>query len=42
MKEFLSEFWLWILIPMAVVAAAVLFLVLSGDGATSPFAYDVF
>jgi hypothetical protein len=43
MKEFLSEFWLWILIPVLVVAAAVVFLVVWGGGdSASPFTYDVF
>ena len=31
MKEFLAEFWLWILIPGLVVAAGILWLVLGAD-----------
>ena len=42
MKEFLSEFWLWILVPVLVVAAAVAYLLLFGGDPESPFTYDVF
>ncbi len=44
MKEFLREFWLWILIPVLIVAGGILLLVFlsGGSDATSPFVYNVF
>ena len=43
MKEFLAEFWLWILIPALIVAGGILWLVLaSGSEGSSPFVYNVF
>ena len=43
MKDFLAEFWLWILIPGVVVAAGILWLVMASDGSdSSPFIYNVF
>ncbi len=44
MKNFLAEFWLWIVIPFALVLGCLAFLYFwagAGDGA-SPFAYNVF
>ena len=43
LKEFLAEFWLWMVIPAAVVLGAVIWLLfLSGDDSSSPFVYNVF
>ena len=43
MKDFLREYWLWILIPSLVVAVGILLLVVasSSDG-SSPFVYNIF
>ena len=44
MKNFLREFWLWIVIPFALVIAGLLalwWIAGSGDGA-SPFQYNIF
>jgi len=44
MKEFFAEFWLWIVIPFALVLGALAFLYFwSGGGDSgSPFTYNVF
>ena len=43
MKDFLAEFWLWILIPGLVVAVGLIWLVMaSGAPGSSPFIYNVF
>jgi hypothetical protein len=44
MKNFLREFWLWILIPVVVVAVGILLLIFWGKGSESsnPFTYNVF
>ncbi len=43
MKQFLAEFWLWILIPGVIVLAGLIWLATSGGGdETSPFIYNVF
>ena len=42
-KDFLAEFWLWILIPAVLIGAGVVFLLyLSGGDSSSPFVYNVF
>jgi len=42
-KNFLREFWLWILIPVLVVVGGVLFLLfLEDSGPSSQFTYNVF
>lgn len=43
MKQFLQEYWLWILIPSLVVAAGIALLVfLGGSDSSSPFVYNIF
>ena len=42
MKDFLKEFWLWILIPGVVVAAGILWLLMQDGDASSPFTYNLF
>ena len=43
MKAFLSEYWLWILVPFVLVIGGLLLLyVLSGGDSVSPFQYNVF
>jgi hypothetical protein len=44
MKDFLAEFWLWIVIPFALVLGGLAFLYFwSGGGeGSSPFTYNVF
>jgi hypothetical protein len=44
MKNFLREFWLWILIPVLIVAGGILLLLFWGQGSesSSPFTYNVF
>ena len=43
MKDFLKEYWLWILIPSLVVAVGILFLVMAGNSdSSSPFVYNIF
>jgi hypothetical protein len=44
MKNFLKEFWLWILVPFVLVLGllALLFVVSGGGDSTSPFVYNVF
>ena len=40
MKEFLSEFWLWILVPFVLVVGGILVLyALAGGDTLSPFDY---
>ena len=43
MKNFLREYWIWILVPIALVAAlvAVAWFFFLGEGA-DPFRYDLF
>ena len=42
LKSFLREYWLWILIPFAIVIAVlVVAWVFGGGGGTSPFQYNV-
>ncbi len=42
--KFLKEYWLWIVVPMLLVLAALaaLLLLAQGDDAASPFQYNVF
>jgi len=43
MKEFLKEYWLWIVVPIVLVLGALAVLLwLSGDGGASPFQYNLF
>lgn len=44
MMNFLKEYWLWILVPMLLILAAlaVLLLMAGGDDSASPFQYNVF
>ncbi len=44
MKNFLREFWLWILIPVLIVAGGILLLIVWGNGSesSSPFVYNLF
>ncbi len=43
MKQFLAEFWLWILIPAVLVTLALAALLMLGGGeGDSPFVYNVF
>ena len=43
MKDFLKEFWLWILIPFVLMIGVLLAVLLlaNGDG-SSPFVYNLF
>lgn len=43
MKAFLKEYWLWIVIPFALVVGglALAWLMMSDDGAT-PFVYNIY
>lgn len=43
MKSFLREYWLWIVVPFALVAAglAVFFFFASQETGSSPFIYNV-
>ena len=43
MKEFLKEYWLWIVVPIALVIALLAVVVfLAGDEGASPFQYNIF
>jgi len=43
MKEFLKEYWLWIVIPFVLVLLLVLVaLFLTGNEGSTPFQYNVF
>ena len=43
MKDFLAEYWLWILIPSLVVAIGIFLLVMAtNDDSASPFVYNIF
>ena len=44
MKAFLREYWLWILVPVVLVTAGILFLIFWGKGSESDsaFRYNVF
>ena len=43
MKEFLKEYWLWIVVPIVLVLGALaLVFFLSADDGASPFQYNVF
>ncbi len=43
MKNFLREFWLWIVIPFAlVIGLLILLFALSGGDGSSPFVYNIF
>jgi uncharacterized protein DUF5989 len=43
MKEFIKEYWLWIVVPIALVVALIAVLVfLSGGESASPFQYNIF
>jgi hypothetical protein len=43
-RGFFKEFWLWILIPVLIVAGGILLLIFWGQGSESsnPFTYNVF
>lgn len=42
MKAFLKEYWLWMVIPFAVVVVGLtLAYLLMDDGGASPFVYDI-
>lgn len=43
LKDFLAEFWLWILIPALLVGAGLAWLLMSGGSDSSnPFSYTLF
>jgi hypothetical protein len=44
MKAFLKEYWLWIVIPFALVVGglALAWFLLSGDEGASPFVYNIY
>lgn len=44
MKNFLKEYWPWIVVPMALIfgALAVLLIMAGSDDSVSPFEYNVF
>ena len=44
MKDFLAEFWLWIVIPFVLVIGGLAFLYFwaGGGDSASPFQYNVF
>ena len=43
MKDFLAEFWLWIVIPFVlVIGGLVVLYLMSGGDSSSPFVYNVF
>lgn len=43
MKDFLKEYWLWIVVPFVVVVGGILVLFwMSGGDHASPFVYNVF
>ena len=43
MKNFLKEYWLWILVPSLVVAVGILLLVaVASSDSSSPFVYNIF
>ncbi len=39
--EFLKEYWLWIVAPIALVVIALLVLFALGGGSDSPFTYNI-
>jgi hypothetical protein len=41
MKQFLREFWLWILVPCVLVVLAVITLWLLGGELGNPFSYNL-
>lgn len=44
MKKFLSEYWPWMVVPLAIVLLLILALMYlaSGEDGASPFQYNVF
>jgi len=41
-RDFLEEYWLWILIPFVVVGGIAALLLVSGGGGASMFDYNIF